>query len=138
MKSLIGINPVNKDVLVGIYDDGEKLKRLSNGQSIILLADDGLGPNSMTRSTDVRHSGIRPRWGVVLATTDYAEERGLQVGQKVLMETMKWSRGIPYDGDPHGKKFWRIAAEDVVVVDETGFDDDEKAKITEMYPDITL
>lgn len=123
----------NKDILVDIYDDGEQRVDLGNGKKLILLPDDTFGRDFDQSSEYSRHPGIRPRWGRVLATTKYAEEMGISVGDKVLLDTMKWSRGTIYNEDGH--KLWRIKAEDVLAVDDDGFTQEEMNHIEERYKD---
>ena len=131
-ESLIPAHPLenNKDILVDIYDDGAQTVSLGPGKkSLILLPDDSFG-----RSIDVsesKHPGIRPRWGMVLATTDYAEQCGIHVGDKVLLDTMKWSRGAVYSND--GRKLWRIKADDVLIVDDEGLTEEELDHIASRY-----
>ena len=129
-ETLIKARPLGKFILVDIYDDGEETVDLGNGVKFILLNDTDFG-----RDRDLsqeKHAGIRPRWAKVLATTDLAEESGIDVGMKVLLDTMKWSRGVQYDGRT---KLWRIPVEDVLGIDETGFDEEELTHMEERYAD---
>ncbi len=113
-----------KNILVDIYDDGAQTVDLGPGKkAIILLPDDTFGKSFDNVSEYSKHPGIRPRWGMVVATTDHAEKMGITVGDKVLMETMKWTRGVQYAED--GRKVWSIEAEDVLLVDDDGFTDEE-------------
>ena len=122
----------NEDVLVDIYDDGGQTVSLGKGKApLILLPDDTFGRDFDQASEYSRHPGIRPRWGRVLATTKFAEKLGIKVGDKVLLDTMKWSRGVVYDED--GRKLWRIKADDVLVVDDDGFTEDEIAHMESRY-----
>ena len=66
-----------------------------------------------------------------MATTDYAEQCGIHVGDKVLLDTMKWSRGAVYSDD--GRKLWRIKADDVLMVDEAGLTEEELDYIASRY-----
>ena len=75
---------------------------------------------------------VASRWAKVVATPDDDQETGITVGMKVLLDTMKWSRGVYYDGD---KKVWRIPIEDVIGIDEEGFDAEELTHMEERYAD---
>ncbi len=126
-ETLINAKPLRKDILVDIYDDGEETIELAPGRKFILLNDSQF---ARERDGSESHAGIRPRWAKVLATTDYAESTGIEVGMKVLCDTMKWFRGINYT---HGKKMWRIPADDILCIDDIGFTEEETAKIEERF-----
>jgi hypothetical protein len=125
--SLINVQALRKDILVDIYDDGEESIELAPGRKFILLEDTQVARD---RDGSESHAGIRPRWAKVLATTDYAEEAGIEVGMKVLCDTMKWFRGINYAS---GKKMWRIPADDILFVDDGGFTEEEVSKLEERF-----
>lgn len=132
-ESLIPVKAIenNKDVLVDIYDDGAQTVSLGPGKkSLVLLPDDTFGRN-MDNIEDTKHPGIRPRWGMVLSTTDFAEQLGIHVGDKVLLDTMKWSRGAIYSED--GRKLWRIKADNVLAIDEDGLTEEELDYIASRY-----
>lgn len=127
-ESLINVRPLGKFILVDIYDDGEETVDLGNGVKFIMLNDTNFGRDrDLSQET---HPGIRPRWAKVVATPDDDQETGLAVGMKVLLDTMKWSRGVYYDGD---KKVWRIPIEDVLGIDEGGFDEEEVTHMESRY-----
>ena len=63
-----------------VYDMAFDGRKLNSG--IILLNDDGKG------------YGIRPRWGRVYAVGP--EQEDVQVGEWILLEHARWSRGITY------------------------------------------
>ncbi len=133
-ESLIPVKAIenNKDILVDIYDDGAQTVSLGEGRKpLILLPDDTFGRDFDQASEYSKHPGIRPRWGMVLATTDFAEKLGIKVGDKVLLDTMKWSRGAIYSED--GRKLWRIKADDVLAVDDDGLTEDELDYIASRY-----
>ena len=70
------IKPLHDSVIVTDMDfSGRKL-----ASGIFLLGDDGTG------------DGIRPRWGRVYAVGP--EQTDIQVGQWVLVEHGRWSRGL--------------------------------------------
>ena len=70
------IKPLKNNIIV--TDMSFEARQLSSG--IVLLGDDG--------KTD----GIRPRWARVYATGP--EQRDVRVGQWVLIEHGRWSRGL--------------------------------------------
>ena len=70
------IKPLKNNIIV--TDMSFEARQLSSG--IVLLGDDG--------KTD----GIRPRWARVYATGP--EQRDIRVGQWVLVEHGRWSRGL--------------------------------------------
>ena len=49
---------------------------------------------------------------------------------KVLLDTMKWSRGVYYQGN---RKVWRIPFEDVIGIDEDGLTDEDIEHIEGRY-----
>ena len=130
------IRPVQDDegtlITVDIYDDGEQAYEIAPGKKFILLDDSGISTNPRMNPTDRRHPGIRPRWAIVLATTPYAQRLGIEVGDKVLCDTMKWRRGI-YVNDSTGRRVWFISANDVSLKDPEGPDEDEEIKIQTRY-----
>lgn len=115
-------------ITVDIYDDGEQTYEIAPGKSFILLNDSSISKDPDKNPTDRRHPGIRPRWAIVLATTPYAEKMGIEVGQKILCDTMKWRRGI-YVNEYSTKRVWFISADDVAFVDPEGLDENEQKKV---------
>lgn len=115
--TLIGVRPLKDQVLVEIYDRGGQTIDLGNGKQILTLVDDSF---ENYRQPDLKHSGIRPRWATVIALSEEAEQDGLRLGDDVLCDTMKWSRGIGYQRDGFGSymRFWRIGSEDILVVNQ--------------------
>jgi len=122
-KSSIGIRPINdKYILVDIYDDGGQGISF-NGKLFIIPVDTKFGPDdARTKALTDKHKGIRPRWGKVVGTTDVAEAQGLVLGSKVLLDTLKWARGVEIDPKNRpNEKVWRIPVVDVSLVDDDGF-----------------
>ena len=120
-----------KNILVDIYDDGAQTVSLGEGKKpLILLPDDTFGRDFDNASEYSRHPGIRPRWAMVVATTEHAEKAGIKVGDKVLMDTMKWTRGVEY---VEGRRVWSIEVEDVLLVDDDGLTEDELDYIASRY-----
>ena len=93
-----------------------------------MLSDSMFGEDHMKRSMEQSHPGIRPRWAMVMATSDRADQFGIKVGDKVLCEQMKWSRGVEFDNC--GRRVWRILPDNILGVDDDGYTDEEKEKIT--------
>ena len=125
--SIMGHRPVGDYMLVNIFDDGDTTVNLGNGIKFILLSDSMLAQDYMNRSVEDSHPGIRPRWAMVMATSDKAEEFGIKVGDKVLCEQMKWSRGMEFDNI--SRRIWRILPDNILGIDEDGFTEDEVEKI---------
>jgi len=119
-------------ITVDIYDDGERTYEVAPGKSIILLDDSGISNDARRNPASRRHPGIRARWAVVLETTPYAQSVGVEEGDKVLCDTMKWRRGI-YVNDGTGRRVWFISADDLLVKDTDGPDASEQAKIEQRY-----
>ena len=125
-ESTISLNTLGKYVLVNIYDTGEGTIDLGGGKKLILLNDVSFADDNLT-SSQSSHPGIRPRWAVVVAVNQYAKDRGIRVGDKVLCDTMKWSRAFEYDA--RGNRTWRIPAEDIMLVDDAGLTEEDKETI---------
>jgi len=111
---------------VNIYDTGEGTIDLGGGKKLILLNDVSFADNHLT-SSQSSHPGIRPRWAVVVAVNQYAKDLGINLGDKVLCDTMKWSRGFEYDAS--GNKTWRVPVEDIMLVDDDGLTEEDKEMI---------
>lgn len=132
MENLIDYKPIKKDILVMIYDDGQNYKNI-NGFKLWMPSDDRFGKDSLKRNVnETKHTGIRPRFACVLSVAPYAVESGLKPGDKVLLDTMKWSRGVTIDHKNNDIRVWRISADDVLYIDDDGFDEDEMEKINSM------
>lgn len=127
--SAIHMKALRNDILVDIYDDGEETVEIAPGRKFILLDDSQFGrPQDGSQET---HAGIRPRWAKVLSTSKYAEDAGIEVGMKVLCDTMKWFRGLQYDAE--GRKVWRIPADDILGIDDEGFTEEEVSKMESRF-----
>lgn len=122
----INFRPVNDNVLVVIYDDGQDTVSMGGKQFILL--DDTSFDNFRSKSTTESHPGIRPRWAMVVATSPKAEsDYGIYVGDKVLCDSLKWSRGVHVDNE--GRRVWRIPPDDILGKDDQGYEENEIAKI---------
>jgi len=122
-ESTIGVRPLNdKFILVDIYDDGGQSIAF-NGKQFIMTVDSTFGENDVrTKALTDKHKGIRPRWAKVVATTDVGVEHGYVLGAKVLIDTLKWSRGFQIDYKKRPKeRAWRVPLDDILLIDEEGF-----------------
>lgn len=129
-ETLIGIKPLHHRVLVGIYDDGDTVMMLG-GKKFFLLDDSSANSK---RDIHVKHQGVRPRWGIVLAVSDWVIQYQLvRVGQKILMDQLTWSRAIPTDIHGDRTKIWSIPVEDVLLIDESEFTEMDRDQITHLY-----
>lgn len=75
------INPIKNNVIVVDMDFGEQ--KTSSG--IILRSDDG------------KSEGVKPRWGRVWAIGP--DQKDVEVGQWVLLEHGRWTRGITVEDE---------------------------------------
>lgn len=126
VESSIPLNTLGKFILVNIYDTGEGTIDLGGGKKLILLSDVSFADGNLT-SSQSSHPGIRPRWAVVVGVNQYSKDRGINVGDKVLCDTMKWTRGFEYDN--HGNRAWRVPTEDIMLVDDDGLTEEDKEQI---------
>lgn len=126
-KTIMGHRPLGDYMLINIFDDGDTTVTLDNGVEFILLSDATFGEQHLKRSTEHSHPGIRPRWAMVMATSDRAEEMGINIGDKVLCDQMRWSRGMEFD--ECGRRIWRILPDNILAIDDDGYTDIEKKKI---------
>lgn len=128
LENNVNYRPVADNILVLIYDDGQDTVAMG-GKKFILL-DDTSFDNLRSKTIDEKHPGIRPRWAMVVSTSPKAQnDFGLQVGDKVLCDSLKWSRGVRVDNE--GRRVWRIPPEDILGKDDEGFEEDELVKIEE-------
>ena len=100
----MGIRAIQDHVLV---TDMNFEERLTTG-GIVLLSDDKTS------------TGIRPRWGRVIAVG--SRQKDVTVGQYIMIKHGRWTRGIEIDGEV----VRRVDIDDILVVsdvpqeDETG------------------
>lgn len=123
-ETIIRVRPIEGFVLIDIYDRGMRImSNRATGSNIILPSDDMI--DDMRRhQVDSKHPGIRPRWGRILAVSQEAKEAGLHVGDDILADTLKWSRGVNYARvKGQTRKFWRLAVEDVLLHSSDGRDE---------------
>ena len=134
--SLVELRGTHDYVLTFIYDDGADTVSLADGVEFILLNDTSFANLDM-HSRSETHAGIRPRWALVLSTSKEAEDFGIKPGDKVLLDTMKWSRGFRFD-ITH-RRMHRIPADDILMVDEDGLTPEDFEKVSKWFaedPDI--
>lgn len=95
------IKPLRNNII--ITDMSFETRQLSSG--IVLLGDDG--------KTD----GIRPRWAKVYAIGP--EQQDVQIGQWVLIEHGRWSRGVKIAKDGEEITIRRADPEAIIFVSDT-------------------
>ena len=110
------LRPLHDKVMVTDMNFGEG--RTKSG--IVLTSDDG------------KSSGLHPRWCRVLFVGD--EQKDIKVGQWLLMQHGRWTRGIKYEiEDGTEITIHMIDLEGVLLVsDEKPEDDDVRVKIGAM------
>jgi hypothetical protein len=128
--SLIGWKPVRDRVLVYIYDDGDTSIDIGGGKRLIIsLVDTHV--DSVHNVIDGKHPGVRDRWAIVVGINKHTPE-GIKLGDKVLLEQMKWRRGVYVTGN---RRIWDIAVDDVLVVDDDSFTSEEVEKVAAYLAD---
>lgn len=110
------LRPLHDKVMVTDMNFGEG--RTKSG--IVLTSDDG------------KSSGLHPRWCRVLFVGD--EQQEIKVGQWLLMQHGRWTRGIKYEQDDGAEiTIHMIDLEGVLLVsDEKPDEDDERVKVGAM------
>jgi len=95
-----GILPIKNHVIVSEMNFGER--KLSSG--LVLLGD------------DAKSSGIRPRWAKVYAVGPDQQDVG--VGQWILVEHGRWTRGIKVEIDDEIFTVRRVDADAIMAVSD--------------------
>lgn len=98
MKALASkIKPIRKHILVRDMNFGEQ----KTASGIILRSDDG------------KSEGVKPRWAKVFAVGP--EQNDVKLGEWILLEHGRWTRGIEVEEDD-GTKFtiWRADPEGIL------------------------
>ncbi len=108
----MGIRAIQDHVIVTDMNFDE---RVSTG-GIVLIGD------------DQKSSGIRPRWGRVVAVG--SRQLDIKVNQYVLVKHGRWTRGIEIDGEV----IRRVDIDDILVVSDVLHDDESDAS-TEVVVD---
>jgi len=115
------ITPTHDGVIVDIVDRDVTQKQLANGRVLHLLPDDTFGAHNPT--SGITHSGIRPRWARVLAVGPEVQGE-VAVGDLVLCDYGKWSRGFPLGRDGlEIVRIWRIKVTDISLIAPDSGDD---------------
>lgn len=123
-KSEINVFPLGNAVYIDLFDTGEGVIKMGN-KKFFLLHDNTFGQDTFHKDTSKthKHPGIRPRWARVIAVNEESEEI-VQIGDRVLVDTLKWSAPCPLPGHTN-RKFYRVAVEDIMGIDTKGFKEDE-------------
>jgi hypothetical protein len=91
-------------------------RKLSSG--LILLNDDGRG------------AGIRPRWAQIYATGP--EQMDVRVGQWVLVDHGRWTRGVKISDSTGEHVIRRVDANDLLLVSDTEPMDDTQSSAVQI------
>jgi len=91
------VTPIRDNVLISDMDFDN---RTTTG-GIFLLNDDG------------KSEGIRPRWGRVWAVGD--EQKHLKVGEWILVEHGRWTRGVTVESDDGAETVIRLIDNDCIL-----------------------
>ncbi len=126
-ENLVPFRPLGERVLVYIYDDGVSSLDLGNGTRLITGVLD-TNFDSLHDVTDGSHPGLRARWALVTGVNQHTPDY-INVGDKVLLDQLKWRRGL-VAGDG-GRRIWDIPVADILLVDDGGLDADEMEKVAE-------
>lgn len=100
------LRPLRDGVIVKDMNFDER--RTSSG--IVLVSDDG------------KNSGIRPRWAEVYAVGP--EQQDITVGQWILIEHGRWTRGVHIEDDTGTYTVRRVDVKDIMLVSDTPVVDD--------------
>lgn len=135
-ENLISLAPLHDNVIVGIYDDGSTPINIG-GKEFYTMSDDKL-ENAVDNVVvkERKHRGIRPRWGIVLASGDGPRRDGVYPMTTVLMEQMEWSRAVSYTDAKHGNiKVWKIPGDKIMMVSDLSMlTEHDKNRIRKLYP----
>ena len=107
------IRPIRKHILVRDMNFGEQ----KTASGIVLRSDDG------------KSEGVKPRWARVFAVGP--EQTEVKVGEWVLLEHGRWTRGVEVEED-NGVKFtiWRADPEGILASADEKPNDIELGKFT--------
>ncbi len=97
MKLTGKVTPLRDKILVSKMEFGEQKTRTG----VIVLADDG------------KSSGIHPRWAQVWAVGP--EQKDVKIGEWILLEHGRWSRGIKYEYENGQEEEIRLADNDAIL-----------------------
>lgn len=125
-ENLVPFRPLGERVLVYIYDDGMSTVDIGGGKRLITGLQD-TNFDSIHDVTEGKHPGARARWALIIGINENTTD--VELGDKVLLDTMKWRRGV-FAG-AGGRKVWDIPVKDILLVDEDGPEPDEMEKIVD-------
>jgi co-chaperonin GroES (HSP10) len=114
MQSKLAFEPNKVSKLKPLHDtilvcDMSFDERITNG-GIYLLSD------------DMKSSGIRPRWAKVYAIGP--EQQDVKVGQYILVNHGRWSRGIDIENSEGKKTIRKVDPKDILLVSDKPVHDD--------------
>jgi co-chaperonin GroES (HSP10) len=98
--------PIRDHIIVSDMEFAERLT-----QSGIIIPND-----------DAKNSGIRPRWARVYAVGP--EQKSVEIGQYVLINHGRWTRGIKIEDESGVKVIRRIDPEEVLLVSDEPVQDE--------------
>lgn len=99
MTDVVGtIRPLHDNIIISDMEFGME----KNKAGIILTSDDGKG------------SGVHPRWGKVFAVGP--EQTDVKIGDWILLEHGRWSRGFTYVLDNGDKISLRLADKNAILM----------------------
>ena len=114
-------NPFNRDIGYQFRLDfeGKTIKPLGNNVIVRDMSFEGrtLDSGIVLLGDDGKTDGIRPRWARVYAVGE--EQTDVSVGQWVLMEHGRWSRGIKITQDGEELTIRRVDPEAIMMVSDT-------------------
>lgn len=92
------------------------------GQGIIFRFEDSITGGKFDQVTtagivvvnDLKDTLERPRWGVVTSVGRDVREEDVKVGQRILVESLKWTESVQHEGS----KYWRTNLENVLAVED--------------------
>lgn len=100
------LRPLRDGVIVKDMNFDERV----TSSGIVLVSDDG------------KNSGIRPRWAQVYAVGP--EQHDISVGQWILIEHGRWTRGVHIEDDTGTYTVRRVDVKDIMLVSDTPVVDD--------------
>lgn len=100
------LRPLRDGVIVKDMNFDERITT----SGIVLVSDDG------------KNSGIRPRWAQVYAVGP--EQHDISVGQWILIEHGRWTRGFDIEDDTGIYTVRRVDVKDIMLVSDTPVTDD--------------
>jgi hypothetical protein len=119
--SLIPVKPLHDNLFIDIVDRNVTTKLLNSGHVLHLISDDYV--DGVHNSMSGKHPGIRPRWARIIGIGPKVYDKvskGIELGNFVLCDTLKWSRQIPLGRiGLETVYFWRINVDDILLIDDS-------------------